>query len=97
MAIPHITAYRGKFCDKIFPDPHARMWNSDESVHQQLRLICCDCGLSHDIEFQVVQLVKNKGIFRPAALASKFYAVQLRLRRNDRSTAQVRRKRQKRT
>ena len=38
------------------------------------RIVCCDCGLAHDFEFQVVE-----------------EQIELRARRNERSTGQIRR------
>jgi hypothetical protein len=55
-------------------------------------LICCDCGLAHDFEFQVVQVRKTKnGALRMTRVAPRSFTVQFRARRNERSTALVRR------
>lgn len=44
-------------------------------VYKNYRLICCDCGLTHDFDFRI-----HKG------------KIQIRIKRNDRSTALARRK-----
>jgi hypothetical protein len=59
------------------------------------RMACCDCGLVHDMEFAVVkvQRVRRDGRWshgRP--LNPKKYRVLFRARRNNRSTAALRRK-----
>ena len=88
-------ADRGQFCETIFPEPLTRLWRGP-AVHLQHRLICCDCGLSHDMEFVVVRTRRKGGKTQMVALAPSGFAIQFRARRNERSTAQVRRKRQKR-
>ncbi len=50
------------------------------------RLQCCDCGLVHDIQFKV--LVKGG-----KHLDGRTCQVQIRFRRNEKSTLQVRRSR----
>jgi hypothetical protein len=90
-AVHHATAHRGEFCETIFPDPRVRLWTGDRRVHLQHRLICCDCGLAHDMEFLVVEVARSGKGLRMIRLAPKRYAVQFRARRNERSTAQVRR------
>lgn len=61
------------------------------------RLICCDCGLSHEMEFRVVKVTRRKGEewwwknTKPGA-----YRVLFRAARHNRSTAAVRRERKKR-
>lgn len=74
-----------EFSEFVFPDPHAKLWDG-LPAHLQHRLICCDCGLAHDFEFVVVKLAKG----RFSAVAPKNYAIQFRVRRNERSTAQIR-------
>lgn len=61
---------------------------------ERYRFACCDCGLTHDMQFQVVKVIENlpNGDWKhSAALASTKYKVQFRVRRNARSTAQIRR------
>lgn len=90
--VHHAKAARGEFCDPIFPNPRVRLWAGDKGVHLQHRLICCDCGLAHDMEFQVVQVRAAKnGAVRMVRVAPKSYTIQFRARRNERSTALVRR------
>jgi len=49
-----------------------------QPVRKAYRLGCCDCGLVHDVDFKLVKLGKAR-------------LIQLRVRRNNRSTALVRR------
>lgn len=56
------------------------------------KLGCCDCGLVHDFEFQVIRVSSSrKGFTRGKNLNRKKYRVLMRARRNVRSTAAVRR------
>lgn len=58
------------------------------------RLGCCDCGLVHDTEFQVVEVLEHtsKDTFHHGPpLDPTKYRVLFRARRNNRSTAQLRR------
>lgn len=88
----HAIAPHGEFCDPIFPNPKVRLWDGDNKVHLQHRLICCDCGLSHDFEFQIVEVKSRGGKVRMVAVAPKSFAIQFRARRNERSSAAIRRK-----
>lgn len=93
--VHHAKAERGQFCDPIFPNPDERGWAGGENAHLQHRLICCDCGLAHDMEFIVVEVSRRNGRVRMVREAPlKKYTVQFRARRNERSTAQIRRKKQ---
>lgn len=91
----HAKAERGKFCAPIFPDPREVLWGGPRA-HLQHRLVCCDCGLSHDMEFIIVETCTRGGKLKMLRLAPKKFAIQFRARRNERSTAQIRRKPQKR-
>jgi hypothetical protein len=64
-------------------------------VMQGYRMGCCDCGLVHNIDFSVVRIVgeDEKGN-RLVEEVDETYRVLFRAQRNNRSTAQVRRKRQ---
>ena len=66
-------------------------------VMRGYRLGCCDCGLVHDIDFRVVKVVKRhrNGIKEGEVLSSRDYRVEFRVRRNERSTGQVRRHKRK--
>lgn len=88
--VHHAKAEHGKFCDPIFPDPRTRLWDGDKRVHLQHRLICCDCGLAHDMEFTIVETARRHGKLTMVKVAPKRFAIQFRARRNERSTAQVR-------
>jgi len=62
-------------------------------VMRGYRLGCCDCGLVHDFDFRVVWIRKRH---RDAGkevdvLPSRYYQVEFRVRRNQRSTGQIRR------
>lgn len=87
----HAKAANGEFCAVIFPDPRVKLWKGPK-VHLQHRLICCDCGLSHDMEFIVVKTARRGGTVKNVGTAPLSYAIQFRARRNERSSAQVRRK-----
>ena len=55
-------------------------WHED-ACRSETRIICCDCGLAHDVEFGLADDRENTGRLR----------TMFRTRRNNRSTAQVRR------
>lgn len=57
------------------------------------KMACCDCGLVHNMEFQVLEVLrKNKdGTWKAVALDPVRYRVEFRARRNGRSTALMRR------
>lgn len=94
-ATHHAKAYRGQFCEPIFPNPQVRLWDGDRGVHLQHRLICCDCGRADDMEFFIVEVSRRRnGTTVMLRSAPKTFALQFRARRNERSTAAVRRKKQ---
>ena len=66
-------------------------------VMRGYRLGCCDCGLVHNMDFRVVKIVKrhHNGVKEGRVLSSKDYQVEFRVRRNERSTGQVRRHKRK--
>jgi hypothetical protein len=56
---------------------------------------CCDCGLVHDLQFEVVEVLRylpNGTFEHEEALDPEKYRVLFRARRNNRSTSAVRRK-----
>jgi len=58
------------------------------------RLACCDCGLVHDLQFRVVEVLEhlpNGTWVHSDPLDPSKYKIQFRARRNRRSTAQIRR------
>lgn len=57
------------------------------------KMSCCDCGLVHDIDFEVFEIERfNKnGTFRGKEKRGKRWRVGMRVRRNNRSTGQIRR------
>ena len=68
------------WCDWVSPSPK-----------QPYRMACCDCGLVHDLEFEAVEIVKQKrgGWWegKPLEIA---YRVLFRARRNERETKKIR-------
>jgi hypothetical protein len=72
----HQTSDDG-WCDWQFP------------VMKGYKLACCDCGLVHDVEFRVVKRDPKTGM--PMVMDESEYRVELRMRRNNRATGQVRR------
>jgi len=58
------------------------------------RMACCDCGLVHDIDFRAAKVVKGnpeKEDWEYIELDPKKYRVIFRAKRNNRSTAALRR------
>ena len=57
------------------------------------RMGCCDCGLVHDMEFKVMRVTKRNedGSWEGEELDPAEFRVSMRAKRNNRSTAQVRR------
>lgn len=57
------------------------------------KMSCCDCGLVHDMQFGVLRKGKDRpdGTWEAEPLDGKKYRIEFRVRRNKRSTAQVRR------
>lgn len=58
------------------------------------RMACCDCGLVHDLVFTAIKVVEDlgNGSFAYRDLDPKKYRVVFKARRNNRSTAAIRRK-----
>lgn len=56
------------------------------------RMACCDCGLVHDMEFEVHKVTKqlDADLFETKLVSG--YRVRFKARRNNRSTAAMRRK-----
>lgn len=57
------------------------------------RMACCDCGLVHTMQFKVLRVTKKSAMFSSGPDVSKNHRVLFRAKRNNRSTAAVRRKR----
>ena len=59
------------------------------------RMVCCDCGLAHDMQFQAAKVTSTgeNGSWECEDLDVEEYRVLFRARRNNRSTAQIRRHR----
>ena len=73
-------------------------WTEDIfPIMRGYKMACCDCGLVHDIDIDVFEIKKfNKdGTFRGRRRWGKRWRVALRVRRNNRSTGQIRRHRRK--
>lgn len=69
------------WCDEVTP------------VMKGYRMACCDCGLVHDMQFRAVRVKKfnDDGAWIGDWLDPNKYRIAFRARRNNRSTAQVRR------
>lgn len=57
------------------------------------RMACCDCGLVHDMQFQVIKRGRTfpDGSWEGTEVDGDKFRVAFRARRNKRATAQVRR------
>lgn len=57
------------------------------------RMACCDCGLVHDMEFKAVRVTRQRrdGSWEYRDLPVKSFRVMMRAKRNNRSTAALRR------
>ena len=69
-------------------------WTNPETpVMRGYRMNCCDCGLTHDVNFTAVKVMShnNNGTWNYKELDVDKYRVVLSMKRNNRSTAQVRR------
>jgi len=69
-------------------------WSDWETpIMLKYRMACCDCNLVHDMDFGALRITKfnNDGSWQCEELDVKNYRVRLRARRNNRSTAQLRR------
>ena len=68
-------------------------WSEWQAPIQGYKMACCDCGLVHDNEFRVVKVTWQNGKeFDGDDVPFDEYRVLLRARRNNRSTAAMRRK-----
>ncbi len=65
-------------------------WQFPDMV--RYRMGCCDCGLVHDIKFEVVKVSRQfkDGSFMADPVKGR-YRVRMKAKRNERSTAQIRR------
>lgn len=70
------------WCDWLFP------------LHLGYKMACCDCGLVHDMQFQVATVSKKTkaGTFTATDVSGEKYRVKFRAKRNIRATAAKRRK-----
>lgn len=68
-------------------------WSETHPVMRGYKLACCDCGLVHDMEFDVLRVTKTypDGSYDAVKLKPEKYRVKIRMRRNNRSTGQIRR------
>ena len=70
--------------------------NEDQlPIMDNYKMSCCDCGLVHNMDFQVVKIMKENedGSYLLKELPKDKYRVSLKARRNNRATGQVRRHR----
>ena len=86
--------FRREFADET---GWSRVINPKMGADGLYRLGCCDCGLVHDVEFVVVRVVERRpdGSYDFEDVEDQDYKVHFRVRRNNRSTAQIRRKPQR--
>jgi len=76
--------------------PNEDGWSDWQLPTRHYRLACCDCGLVHDIEFRVSRAERQpNGSYVIYSHDPTDCVVQFRVRRNNRSTAQVRRHRKR--
>ncbi len=69
-------------------------WSRDVTPRMRgYKMACCDCGLVHDMEFDVVPVLKDGPDWfeHGEPLDPATYRVVFRARRNNRSTGQMRR------
>jgi len=80
-AYEQIKAPNGQFCDDQHP------------IMRGYKMACCDCGLVHDIHFDAIKVTRKykDGSYYCEVLDPNKYRVMFRVRRNNRSTAMVRR------
>lgn len=92
-SIQQITIAYGRIWSEWEYHDNKKLWPYVEKAkrvrrpHLQHRLVCCDCGLAHDLEFVIVDKRKPHS---SAFVAPHYYGLQYRVRRNERSTARVR-------
>lgn len=68
-------------------------WSDWQAPHMaNYRMVCCDCGLSHTLEFKVLK-TRQAGKFISGS-EQRGMRVLFRARRNNRSTAAIRRVKQ---
>jgi len=73
-------------------------WTDWILPQRHYRMGCCDCGLVHDMEFRVVVVTrKRNGTYHTVKINPASCRVQFRARRNNRSTSQLRRGKNKAT
>lgn len=62
-------------------------------VMEGYKMACCDCGLVHEVDFGVLEIEEHlpNGDWKAVELPKDKYRVQMRMKRNNRSTGQMRR------
>jgi hypothetical protein len=76
-----------------YDKPQANEWV--RPVMEGYKLACCDCGLVHELDFKVVTSSDHGREYESAELEEYLkphFRVEFRVRRNNRSTAAMRRK-----
>lgn len=77
---------------QIYPEKDG--WCEDQfPIMRGYKMACCDCGLVHDVEFDVYEVTREfpDGSFGAKKRKGKKWRVVMRMRRNNRSTGQIRR------
>lgn len=78
---------------KVVENPETGWSDWISPLMANYRLVCCDCGLAHDLEFKVFTARPDKaGWFTVTRDDLPNGRVRFRARRNNRATAQIRRK-----
>ena len=70
-------------------------WTEWQYPARRYKMACCDCGLVHDMRFEVRKISDSaRGQFTLNGTASRrAYRVAFKIKRNKRATGQMRRKR----
>lgn len=84
MKFKSYSADKGQFTETIFP------------IHDGYKMACCDCGLVHTIVFEVMKVTYMEDGSFTAKPAKGPYRVAMKVKRNERSTAAMRREAKKR-
>lgn len=64
--------------------------DSVNPIKRGYKLACCDCGLVHDVDFDVVRFESDTGP-EHKVIDDKRIGVMFKVRRNNRATGQIRR------
>lgn len=67
----------------------------DTPLMRGYKMYCCDCNLTHEVDYNVLKVTEHNsdGSYHAEELSIEDYRVQMRMKRNNRSTGQMRRNR----